>query len=100
MTKRCILLYFLVISIPFFLGFTAWQSFRYSELDKGVRRLEAIQEDWVESNRKLIAGIAVLSSSRRIEQVAVKDLGLVKIRPEDVLQVRIEDESDFRGQGQ
>ncbi|MCL2320435.1 MAG: cell division protein FtsL [Treponema sp.] len=90
--KRYWLLYFFVFTIPFFLGFAAWQSTRYAELDKSVRHLEAVQEDWVENNKKLIAGIAVLSSSRRIEQVAVRDLKLSKLRPEDVLQVRIEGE--------
>ena len=95
MIRRYVLLYFFVLSIPFFLGIAAWQSIRYTELDKSVRRLEASQEDWIERNKKLIAGIAVLSSSRRIEQVAVHDLGLSKMRPEDVLQVRIEG-----GQGQ
>jgi cell division protein FtsL len=68
---------------------TAWQSTRYSELEKEVRTLEAVQEDWVESNKRLIAGIAVLSSSERIENIALNDLGLNKIEPEDVLQVRI-----------
>ena len=92
MKKRYALLYFIVLSIPVFLGIVAWQSVRYTELDRGVRRLEAVQEDWVENNKKLIAGIAVLSSSQRIEQVAVRDLSLVKIVPEDVLQVRIEEE--------
>ena len=90
MIRRYALLYFFVLTIPVFLGLAAWQSVRYAELDRTVRRLEAVQEDWVESNRKLIAGIAVLSSSGRIEQVAVHDLGLSKIQPEDVLQVRIE----------
>ena len=94
MKKRYALLYFIVLSIPIFLGIVAWQSVRYTELDRGVRRLEAVQEDWVENNKKLIAGIAVLSSSQRIEQVAVRDLGLVKIVPEDVLQVRIEEEQE------
>jgi len=100
MIRSYLLLYFFVLSIPFFLGVTAWQSIRYTELDKGVRRLEATQEDWVEGNKKLIAGIAVLSSSRRIEQVAVRDLGLVKMRPENVLQVRIEEGTSVPGQGQ
>ena len=90
MIRRYALLYFFVLSIPFFLGLTAWQSNRYAELDRNVRRLEAAQEDWVEDNKKLIAWIAVLSSSARIEQIAVHDLGLAKMRPEDVLQVRIE----------
>ena len=92
MKRRYALLYFIVFTIPVFLGIAAWQSIRYVELDRGVRRLEAVQEDWVENNKKLIAGIAVLSSSRRIEQVAVHDLGFVKILPEDVLQVKIEGE--------
>ena len=90
MIKRYALLYFFVLTIPFFLGVAAWQSVRYTELDKNVRHLEAVQEDWVAGNRRLIAGIAVLSSSSRIEQVAINDLWLSKIQPEDVLQIRIE----------
>ena len=89
MIRRCVLLYFIVLSIPFFLGLTVWQSIRYADLDRNVRRLEAVQEEWVENNMKLIAGIAVLSSSSRIEQIAIHDLGLSRIRPENVLQVRI-----------
>ena len=94
MIRRYVLLYFIVFTIPLFLGLAAWQSVRYERLDKGVRRLEATQEDWVESNKKLAAGIAVLGSSSRIEQVAIHDLGLSKIQPEDVLQVRIEGDED------
>ena len=90
MIKRCVFLYFVVFTIPVFLGITAWQSVRYAKLDRGVRHLEATQEDWVELNEKLIAGIAVLSSSSRIEHIAVNDLGLSKMKPEYVLQVRIE----------
>jgi cell division protein FtsL len=89
MIKRYTLLYFFVLTIPLLLGITAWQSTRYNELDREVRRLEAVQEDWVENNKRLIAGIAVLSSSERIEQIAIHDLALKKIRPEDVLQIRI-----------
>ena len=90
MIKRYMLLYFIVFTIPLFLGVTAWQSVRYTKLDKALRRLEATQEDWLESNKKLAASIAVLRASSRIEQVAIYDLGLSKMRPEDVLQVRID----------
>jgi len=95
--KRYAFLYFFVLTIPFFLGVAVWQSVRYTELEKNVKRLEAVQEDWVNSNKKLIAAIAVLSSSLRIKQIAVNDLGLVKVRPEDVLQIRIDGQG---GQGQ
>ena len=99
MIKRYILLYFFVLSVPFFLGLVAWQSTRYAALERNVRRLEATQEDWIEGNKKLIASIAVLSSSARIGQVAVNDLGLSKIRPEYVLQVKIEPVFNQREQG-
>jgi len=90
MTRRYGLFYFFVLSIPFFLAIVAWQSFRYTELESSIRRLEADQKELVVDNRKLIASIAVLSAPSRIEQIAVKDLGLKKIPPENVLQVRIE----------
>jgi cell division protein FtsL len=92
MIRRYALLYLIVLTIPLFLGVLVWQSVRYRDLDRGVRRLEAIQEEWIESNKKLIAGIAVLSSSSRIEQVAIHDLRLAKIQPENVLQIRIAEE--------
>ena len=90
MIRQRLLFYFFVLTIPLFLGLTAWQSVRYGELERNVRRLEATQERWIESNNRLIAGIAVLTSSSRIEQVALRDLGLTRMRPENVLQIRIE----------
>jgi len=91
MIRRYAVFYFFVLTIPLFLGIAAWQSVRYTALEREVRRLEAAQEDMVESNKRLIAGIAVLSSSSRIGQVAVFDLGLSRMRPEHVLQIRIEE---------
>ena len=90
MIRRYGLLYFFVLTIPILLGIVAWQSFRYMELDNNVRRLEADQKELVVENRKLIASIAVLSAPSRIEQIAVQQLGLKKILPENVIQVRIE----------
>ena len=90
MTRGYGLFYFFVLTIPVFLGVAAWQSFRYMELENNVRRLEADQKELVVENRKLIASIAVLSAPSRIEQIAVQDLGLSKILPENVLQVRID----------
>jgi cell division protein FtsL len=80
----------MIFTIPLVLGLNVWQSFRYRERERELGQLESAQEEWVESNKRLIAGIAVLSSSERIEHIAVHDLGLVKVQPEDVLQIRIE----------
>ena len=90
MLRRYFLLYFIVLTIPLFLGIITWQSARYSDLERQTRYLEADQERWVESNRRLIAEIATLTTSGIVERVAFNDLGLTKIRPENVLQVWIE----------
>jgi cell division protein FtsL len=90
MIKRYGLFYFFVLTIPLFLGIVAWQSFRYTELESNVRRLEAAQKELVVENRELIARVAVYSAPSRIEQIAVQNLGLSKIPPEKVLQVRID----------
>ncbi|MCL2834809.1 MAG: cell division protein FtsL [Treponema sp.] len=90
MFRRCILLYFMVLTIPLFLGICAWQSIRYSDLEKQTRTLEAAQQDWVENNKKLIAGIATITSAEVVENIAVNDLKLEKIKPQNVLQIWIE----------
>jgi cell division protein FtsL len=86
---RRIFFYLMVLTIPLFLGLVAWQSSRYVSLEREINRLEDAQAEWIESNKRLIAGIAVLSSSERIEFIAQNELGLDKIPPEDVLQIRI-----------
>jgi len=91
MIKNYGLFYFLIFTIPLFLGAVAWQSFRYAELEKNVRVLEANQKEMIVENRELIARIAVFSAPSRIEQIAVQQLGLKKVLPENVLQVRIEE---------
>jgi hypothetical protein len=83
-------LYVIALSIPFLLGVVAWQSFRYATLEREITQLEATQEIWVEGNKALIALITSLSGPARIEDYAVRVLGLKKIRPEQVMQVRIE----------
>ncbi|MDR0583358.1 MAG: septum formation initiator family protein [Treponema sp.] len=88
--KRYLLLYLAALTIPLFLAFNIRQSNRYIALKQEIRRLEEVQADWVESNKRLIAGIALLSSPERIEHIAQNELGLNKIKPEDVLQIKIE----------
>ena len=89
MMKKYILLYAAVLTIPLLLALGAWQANRYAELKKEIVRLEEAQSEWVESNKRLLAGIAVLSSSRRIENIARKELKMEKIVPENVLLIKI-----------
>jgi cell division protein FtsL len=89
--------YFFTLTIPLFLSIVAWQSTRYTELEWETEHLETVQEEWVENNKRLIAGIAVLSASDRIEYIAESELGYTKKVPEEVLQIRIEGERRLDG---
>jgi len=96
MIKRYFFLYLLVFTIPAFLGLMVWQSNRYQNLTREMSRLEKTQTEWIESNKRLIAGIAEYSSPERIEKIAIEQLELQKIRPEHLLQVNI---SEGKGNG-
>ncbi len=89
MIKRYLLLYFIVLTIPLCLGLLVWQSNRYQNLVKELERLEQSQTEWIESNKRLIAGIGEYSSPERIESIAKSELELQKIPPEYFLQVKI-----------
>ena len=89
MIKKYFLLYIMIFTIPLFLGLLVWQSHRYTVLSGELVRLEKTQKEWVESNRKFIAGIAEYSSPERIDNIARNQLELRKIQPEYFLQVRI-----------
>jgi cell division protein FtsL len=95
--RRRVLLYVIVFTIPLCLGLSAWQSSRYTALEREISRLEEAQAEWIESNKRLIAGIAVLSSPERIEHIAQYELDLDRIQPEHVLQIRIEGGGPDRG---
>jgi len=87
--KKYFWLYIMIISIPLFLGLIVWQSNRYLSLSKELAHLEQTQTEWIESNKRLIAGIAEYSSAQRIDHIARNQLDLRKIPPEYFLQVRI-----------
>jgi cell division protein FtsL len=94
MTEKRVLLYVIVFSITLSLGLLVWQGVRCATLKKDVKRLEAVQNEWVLKNKRLITDIAALSSSARIEKIAKDSLGLDKKQPEDILQVRIDKNVD------
>ncbi|MDR3173871.1 MAG: cell division protein FtsL [Treponema sp.] len=94
MMKRYLLVYFVALTLPAMLGLVAWQSARYMDLERQSSLLETRQEEWVESNNRLVAVIAMLSSSERIERIAQVQLGLKRIEPKNVLQIRITGEGE------
>lgn len=79
------LLFFVALTIPLMLALTVWQSTRYGNIEREIAALEKSQLEWIESNKRLIAGIAVLSSAERIDAIASKTLGLEKKAPEEIM---------------
>ncbi len=88
MTKRP-LFYIMALAIPAAFAFNAWQSVAYAVVSREIRVLEGTQSEWIESNKRLIAGISVLSSAERIERLAIHDLNMKKIQAESVTHVKI-----------
>jgi cell division protein FtsL len=78
----------LAAAIPLALLAVAWQAARYDALAAEARRLEAAQASWVDENRKLAAGIRVLSSKERVAKAA-EELGLERAGPERRLRVLV-----------
>lgn len=89
MFKKYFFIYFVAVSIPAFLGLVVWQTIRYKNISDEISRLERAQTEWVAGNRRLIAEIAEDSSPEKIEEIAVNQLGLQKIKPEHLLQVKV-----------
>ena len=69
-----------VALIPVLVFLNVWQSFRYTAMKKDLARMEALQKDLLERNKRSITGISVLESPERIEGIAKGKLGLT--RPE------------------
>ena len=93
--KRYLLIYVVALTIPAMLALVSWQAARYTDLEWELDALEAEQEECVEYNSRLIARIAMYSSSEQIERIARDQLGLIRVRPENVLQIRIAGEGDL-----
>ena len=51
--------------------------------------LEQVQKDLIESNKALVTDISVLSSSERIEKIAVEQLGMRKATSDEIVRVSI-----------
>ena len=78
--KRFAIMLFVVFLLSFFF-LNTWQGYRYERLKDQVALLEREQKDWLERNKRLIAGLAVLSSPARVAELAESELGLRKIGP-------------------
>ena len=85
MRKRIILL--LLCTIPALVFLNVWEVFRFEELKSAVQSLESEQKEWLEKNKRMITGIAVLNSPARIEMLAEEELELEKPDIGDIIRI-------------
>jgi hypothetical protein len=74
--------------IPLLFCANVWQSFRYSSLKREIARLEAVQQDLLEQNKRNITGISVLESPQRIDTLGRERLGLRRPGADDFITIR------------
>ncbi len=79
----------LSLMIPAMLFAMVWQSYRYSQLERELARVEKLQYEIIEENRRMISGISVLSTPERISRVATEDLGMRKAEAKEITRIAI-----------
>ena len=92
MKKRCVygaVLFSLALAIPGLLILDSVQGRRFAAVAHEAAQLEKKQIELVESNRKLITGISMLSSSDRIEKYAEEELGMRKAASHEIVRIEM-----------
>jgi len=88
MIRPYIFIFFVVLTIPLFLGINALQANRSGELRREITRLHRVQTDMLERNRQASAEVTEQLSTVRLRYDAGR-LGLRRVRPEDILLINI-----------
>ena len=91
--KRWYLL-LLIVLIPVVAFANVWQVFRYKQLENSIKQLEAEQNDYIEKNKRLITGIAVLQSPGRLIKIAKEELDLKKLGPGKIIRIFISNKEE------
>ncbi|MCQ2577657.1 MAG: cell division protein FtsL [Treponema sp.] len=84
----------LAVIIPLLLVAYALQAKRFNDLTKEIATLEKKQEKLIEENKKLVSDISLLTSARRIEKIAVEELGMHKAESDDIVRVEMTGSKD------
>jgi len=84
------LLLFCAASLPIFLLAMVVQAIEYQDLRRDVAVKEKQQDEWVEKNKKVLAGVTVLQSPQRIESLAQNDPGLQSVGADKTVKVKFQ----------
>ncbi len=86
---KSFLMVLFVLSIPSFLAIEALQSNKFVTLENEVRALENSQNEAIDSNKQLISELGTLSSSARIEKIAIEELGMHQATSDEIVRVEM-----------
>jgi cell division protein FtsL len=71
----------LAMSVPVMFFLSVHQVYRYQQLESEIVQLKEVQIELFESNKRKIAHIAILSSPKRIAEIAREELKLDQQKP-------------------
>ena len=84
------LLLFCAATLPLFLLAVVVQAIQFQDLKRDVTAKEKEQYEWIEKNKKVLAGVTVLRSPQRIETLAAGDPGLQSVGADRTIKVRFQ----------
>ena len=87
---KTVLMIVMAFSIPTFFALEAVQSHKFTELEDEVENIEEKQYATIEENKKLISELGLLSSSSRIEKIAVEELGMHQASSDEIVRVHMD----------
>jgi len=79
----------LILSIPLFLILTAAQAARHHVIVEEVSKLEKVQAEWVEENRRLLASLAAAKSRSRIGGLMKEAKAYRMVSPTTTFRIRV-----------
>jgi cell division protein FtsL len=82
-------IYFIALLIPSFLCLDSMKSLKYVSIQREIRELEKTYAKLIEKNKTLIADISNLSSTSRIEAIAVNELAMRKATSSEIMRVEV-----------
>jgi len=77
-------------TLPVFFLVVVAQAIQYQDLQREVQSKERQQSEWVEKNKKVLAGVTVLRSPQRIETLAEADPGLQAVGADRTVKIHFQ----------
>lgn len=76
--KRSFIL-IIALVVPFFVFLNVLQAFEYQTVYRQVRVMEESQKILIDRNKEILTAVEVLRSPSRVEEIGLRDLGLIQV---------------------